>query len=223
MVALGTARCCPHAGGEATWAHFVRRSLPAEVVGEEQVFECVWLSVPEVMQAIERTPEPITLRVRRGGPEPWSLERDGSGLSVEEMVEGDLLVISELSRLSRSFLGMVNEVSNLLERGIQIKTLDKRLDTTAMPKEITMLIVSVLGYAASQELDQIKTRTAEGRAVARNRGVKFGRKRTYTEHQEAEVLKKRSAGEGYGTIARSLGMSRSMVQRIVKEQEAVTC
>ena len=29
---------------------------------------------------------PITLKVRRGGPEPWTLERDGSGLSVEEMV-----------------------------------------------------------------------------------------------------------------------------------------
>ena len=140
---------------------------------------------------------------------------------LEEMVEGDLLVISELSRLSRSFLGMVNEVSNLLKRGIQIRTLDKRLDTTAMSKEITMLIVSVLGYAASQELDQIKTRTVEGRAIARNRGVKFGRKRTYTEHQEAEVLKKRVAGEGYGTIARSLGMSRSMVQRIVQQQELV--
>ena len=140
---------------------------------------------------------------------------------LEEMVSGDVLVVSELSRLSRSFLGMVNEVSNLLERGIHIKTLDKRLDTTAMPKEITMLIVSVLGYAASQELDQIKSRTAEGRAVAKSRGVKFGRKKTYTEHQEAEVLKKRSAGEGYGTIARSLGMSRSMVQRIVQQQAAI--
>ena len=62
---------------------------------------------------------------------------------------------------------------------------------------------------------------AEGRAVAKSRGVKFGRKKTYTEHQEAEVLKKRSEGEGYGTIARSLGMSRSMVQRIVKEQMPV--
>ena len=61
----------------------------------------------------------------------------------------DILVISELSRLSRSFLGMVNEISKLLERGIEIKTLDKRLDTTSMPKEITMLIVSILGYAAS--------------------------------------------------------------------------
>ena len=86
-----------------------------------------------------------------------------------------------------------------------------------------MLIVSVLGYAASQELDQIKSRTAEGRAVAKSRGVKFGRKKTYTEHQEAEVQKKRAAGEGYGTIARSLGMSRSMVQRIVKEKEAALC
>ena len=70
---------------------------------------------------------------------------------LETMQSGDVLYLSELSRLSRSFLGMVNEVSKLIERGIHIKTLDKRLDTTAMPKEITMLIVSILGYAASQE------------------------------------------------------------------------
>ena len=139
---------------------------------------------------------------------------------LEEMVEGDLLVISELSRLSRSFLGMVNEVSNLLERGIQIKTLDKRLDTTAMPKEITMLIVSVLGYAASQELDQIKSRTAEGRAVAKNRGVKFGAKRKYDQFQIAEIMKKRKAGEGYGTIAKSLGMKKSTVQTIIQREVA---
>ena len=40
----------------------------------------------------------------------------------------DTLVISELSRLSRSFMGMVNQVSDLLERGIHIKTLDGRLE-----------------------------------------------------------------------------------------------
>ena len=109
----------------------------------------------------------------------------------------DILVISELSRLSRSFLGMVNEISKLLERGIEIKTLDKRLDTTSMPKEITMLIVSILGYAASQELDAIKSRTAEGRAVAKTRGVKFGRKRTYDQYQIQEILEKRKLGQGF--------------------------
>ena len=39
---------------------------------------------------------------------------------LEELKEGDTIIISELSRLSRSFLGMVNEVSNLLERGVEI-------------------------------------------------------------------------------------------------------
>ena len=137
---------------------------------------------------------------------------------LEEMQSGDLLIISELSRLSRSFLGMVNEVSKLLERGIQIKTLDNRLDTTAMPKEITMLIVSILGYAASQELEQIKSRTAEGRAIAKSRGVKFGRKRQYDQHQVAEILDKRKQGQGYGTIAKALGMNRATVQKIVQRE-----
>ena len=136
---------------------------------------------------------------------------------LEEMEKGDVLLISELSRLSRSFLGMVNEVSKLIERGIHIKTLDKRLDTTAMPKEITMLIVSILGYAASQELEQIKSRTAEGRAVAKNRGVKFGRKRNYTPQQSSAVLEMRHRGDGYGTIAKAMGMSVGMVRRIISQ------
>jgi len=134
---------------------------------------------------------------------------------------GDILIISELSRLSRSFLGMVNEISKLLERGVEIKTLDKRLDTTSMPKEITMLIVSILGYAASQELDAIKSRTAEGREVAKTRGVKFGRKRTYDKYQIQEIIEKRKEGQGYGTIARSMGMNRGTVQKIVNREMEV--
>ncbi len=140
---------------------------------------------------------------------------------LDEMQSGDLLILSELSRLSRSFLGMVNEVSNLLERGIHIKTLDARLDTSAMPKEITMLIVSILGYAASQELQQIKSRTAEGRAVAKSRGVKFGRKRAYTESQVATVNEMRSRGLGYRNISKSMGMSISMVRRILKLNDLI--
>ena len=46
---------------------------------------------------------------------------------------------------------MVNEISKLLERGVEIKTLDKRLDTTSMPEEIVRLIVGVMGYAAEME------------------------------------------------------------------------
>ena len=137
------------------------------------------------------------------------------------MKANDILIISELSRLSRSFTGMINEVSKLLERGIHIKTLDKRLDTTAMPKEITMLIVSILGYAASQELSQLKSRTAEGRAVALSRGVKFGKKRVYDKHVVAEIMDKRSKGHGYGQIGKAMGIARGTVQKIVNREKAL--
>ena len=139
---------------------------------------------------------------------------------LEEMESGSTLILSELSRLSRSFIGMVNEVSKLLERNIQIVTLDKRLDTRTMPKEITMLLVSILGYAASQELAQLKSRTSEGRAAAKNKGVKFGAKRKYDKYQVAEIMDKRNNGQGYGAIAKALGMNKSTVQMIVQRELA---
>ena len=147
-------------------------------------------------------------------------DREELSKLLDELEEGSLLILSELSRLGRTSLLMQIELDKLLKKGVNVRTLDRRLDTTTMSKEIVGLIVSILGYAAEQELQQIKSRTAEGRAVALSRGVKFGRKRAYDKFQVAEVMKKKSEGKGLGTIAKSLGMSRSMVQRIVR-QEAV--
>ena len=139
---------------------------------------------------------------------------------LKEMESGSVLILSELSRLHRSFIGMVNEVSNLLERGIHIKTLDGRLDTTAMPKEITMLLVSILGYAASQEHSQIISRCKEGRSVARSRGIKFGPKKKYTKEQAALVCELREQGKGWGTIAKSMNFTIAKCRRIVASQVA---
>ena len=137
---------------------------------------------------------------------------------LDEIKEGDLLILDELSRLGRTMVTMLVEVNKLLDKGVKIKTLDGRLDTTTMNKEIVNLIVGVMGYSAEMELTNIKRRTAEGRAVAISRGVKFGAKRKYDKHQVQEILRKRKEGEGYGTIARSLGMSRATFQTIVKRE-----
>ena len=146
-------------------------------------------------------------------------DREELSKLLEEIGESDLLITSELSRIGRSMVMMLVEVNNLLEKGVEIRTLDNRLDTTTMPKEIVRLIVSVMGYAAEQELAAIKTRCSEGREVAKNRGVVFGRKKTYNEFQAAKVLEEHSEGKGYSTIAKSLGMSKSMVQRIIKREK----
>ncbi len=148
-------------------------------------------------------------------------DREELSTLLESIKEGDLLILSELSRLGRTSLLMQIELDKLIKKGVNVRTLDKRLDTTSMSKEIVGLIVSIMGYCAEQELSQIKSRTSEGRAVALSRGVKFGRKRKYDQYQIAEVMQKKSEGQGLGTIAKSLGMSRSMVQRIVRQEVAV--
>ena len=148
-------------------------------------------------------------------------DREELSKCLEQLQRDDLLVLEDMTRLGRTMVTMLVEVNNLIERGVFIKTLDGRLDTSLMNDEIVRLIVGVMGYAAECELRNIKHRTSEGRAVAITRGVKFGAKRKFDKYQVAEILEKRKQGQGYGTIAKSLGMNRSTVQKIV-EREGVT-
>ena len=141
-------------------------------------------------------------------------EREELSKLLEEIQEGDLLILDELNRLGRTMVTMLVEVNKLLEKGVKIKTLDGRLDTTTMPEEIIRLIVGVMGYAAEMELKNIKRRTAEGRKVAVSRGVVMGRKRSYSHHQIEEIKAMRASQRGYGSIAKSLGMSKSTIQRL---------
>ena len=58
-----------------------------DIESGKELIKVVWMELDEVIDLLQTTPSPINMRIRRGGPEPWSLERDGSGLSVEEMVQ----------------------------------------------------------------------------------------------------------------------------------------
>ena len=137
---------------------------------------------------------------------------------LDEIEEGCLLILDELSRLGRTMVTTLVEVNKLMEKGVKIRTLDGRLDTTTMPKEIINLIVGVMGYAAEMELKNIKRRTSEGRKVAVSRGVVMGRKKSYTDYQVEEIKTMRQAQRGYGAIAKSMGMSKSTVQRLCKAE-----
>ena len=74
----------------------------------------------------------------------------------------DLLILEDMTRLGRTMVTMLVEVNNLIERGVFIKTLDGRLDTSLMNDEIVRLIVRVMGYAAESELRNIKTGHLKG-------------------------------------------------------------
>tara|TARA_B100000579_G_scaffold321680_1_gene271366 strand:- start:4585 stop:5181 length:597 start_codon:yes stop_codon:yes gene_type:complete len=134
---------------------------------------------------------------------------------LEELREGQCLVIGELSRLGRNLLEMMIQVNQLLDRGCHLMTLDNRLNTTTMSPEIVKLIVAVMGYCSEIELQTLRTRCEEGRQVALKNGTKFGAKRKYTKEQASTVVEMREQGKGYGTIAKSMGFSIGKVRRIL--------
>ena len=146
-------------------------------------------------------------------------DREELSKLLEEIQEGDLLVLEDLTRLGRTMVTMLVEVNQLIERGVYIKTLDGRLDTSLMNEEIVRLIVGVMGYASECELRNIRHRCSEGRAVAKSRGVKFGKKRKFDKFQIQEIMDKRNKGMGYGSIAKALGMKKSTVQTIIQREE----
>jgi len=61
-------------------------------------------------------------------------------------------------------------------------------------------------------------RLAEAFAAAKARGIKLGRKPKLSEHQRAEAVKRRAAGETLVDIARSFNVSHPTIIRLTKGQ-----
>ena len=59
-------------------------------------------------------------------------DREELSKCLEQLQRDDLLVLEEMTRLGRTMVTMLVEVNNLIERGVFIKTLDGRLDTSLM-------------------------------------------------------------------------------------------
>ena len=76
------------------------------------------------------------------------------------------------------------------------------------------LMLTVLGGLAEFERELIRARTGEGRARAKARGVKMGRKPKLTPHQQREAMKRRDSGEPVRDIARSFNVHHAMISRL---------
>ena len=75
-------------------------------------------------------------------------------------------------------------------------------------------MITILAGLATFERHLIKARTGEGRARAKLRGVRFGRKPALTEFQREEAIARREAGETLMDIARSMNVSHSTISRL---------
>jgi DNA invertase Pin-like site-specific DNA recombinase len=125
---------------------------------------------------------------------------------------GDVLVVTKLDRLARSTRDLLNVLATVSEKNAGFRSLaDAMIDTTSPHGK---LIIAVLGALAEFERSMILDRTADGRARAQARGVRFGRKPKLSQFQVTEALARRANGEPMADIGRSYGVSHSTISRL---------
>ena len=111
-----------------------------------------------------------------------NFERKGYLRLLRKLKKGDLLVIKSIDRLGRNYKMITDEWGNIVNRiGADILVLDMPiLDTrtsenSLIGKFISDIVLQILSFVAENERENIRTRQAEGIALAKARGVRFGR------------------------------------------------
>jgi DNA invertase Pin-like site-specific DNA recombinase len=128
--------------------------------------------------------------------------------------DGDVFVITRMSRAMRSLKHMIDLAEQLRERNIGLVVLKQDIDTTSAQGRLVFHI-----FAAMDEFQRelIVEGTKEGLAAAKARGKLGGRKPSYTEHQARTARDLHAKGELTAEeIGRVIGVSRATVYRMLK-------
>lgn len=94
----------------------------------------------------------------------------------EELKLGDTLIITELSRLGRNMLEILNLVDKFNRKEINLIFINQPELSTANPT-LSKLLYSIYGYFAETEREMISERTKRGLAFAKAKGKLIGRQK----------------------------------------------
>jgi DNA invertase Pin-like site-specific DNA recombinase len=133
--------------------------------------------------------------------------------------DGDTLVVTKPDRMARSTKELLEIEADLSSRGVGLLVLSMGgvpLDTR---NPTSKLMLTILGGVATWEREIMLERQREGIAKAQADGKYKGR--PSKPELAPEVIRQRlAAGETHAQIARSLGVARSSVYRVVPQPRA---
>src|SRR5215470_10263442 len=133
--------------------------------------------------------------------------------AIDKLATGDVLVVVEWDRVTRSMMDGVHLIERINKRGALIKVLDKpHLDLTT---PIGRGFIAFLSALAEDERQRIVKRANDGRAAARKRGMHMGRKPKLTDLQRRVACQRIAEGESARSIAREWGVAHTTVARAI--------
>ena len=172
-----------------------------------------------------RPPRPVTAklafrmneaaRIYRETASGAKTERRELGRALKSMTAGDTLLVTRLDRLLVRTRDLLNILDAVAKAGAGFRSLADIWADTTTPHGRLML--TVLGGLAEFERDLIRTRTGEGRARAKTRGVHMGRPPKLTAHQNREALNALADGTAsQADLARRFNVSQATISRLTR-------
>lgn len=135
---------------------------------------------------------------------------------LEYVRKGDIVVVTQLDRLSRSLIDLLKLADQLGQQGVELLSLNESFDTTTWNGRLSF---KIMGMLAEFERERIRERTLEGLKSARAQGRVGGRPRSLTEEQEASIYRMREQGDSIRQIARTFEVSIGTISRALKRHE----
>ena len=145
-------------------------------------------------------------------------ERAQLEAAVKSLRKGDMLVVTKLDRLARSLEHAILLERKISERGASLKVLDPSIDTS---QPIGRLLFNMIGAIAQFEREIMLERQREGIARAAAEGKYKGRVPT-ARARTSEVVSLAERQVGPTKIAKTLGISRASVYRILADFEKIS-
>ncbi len=146
-----------------------------------------------------------------------SKERPELDRLVENLREGDTLVVYKLDRLGRSTFKLLGLTEELQERGVEFVSLKDQIDTGSAIGKAMFRMLAVL---AEMERELIVERTQAGLQAARKRGRIGGRPRVDGKAVEKALKLYESKEYSVAEITEMTGVSKATLYRRLKELRA---
>lgn len=178
---------------------------------------------------IERFAEEKGITIDRWVTEVVSGKKKGKdrrlGRLIRTMKPGDQIIVTEVSRLSRTLLDIMTIMGDLLKRGISLYSVKDGLDLDDSIN--TKVLIFAFGLVAEIERNLISMRTREALQLRKQLGIKLGRpygaspKTAILEERQSEIAKMMKQGVSKAAICRKYDISYSTLKRFFERNNAL--
>lgn len=154
-----------------------------------------------------------------------SKEERSLGKVIHNLKKGDILIISEISRISRKMFEIYSIFHFCIQKGVELHSIKENYKIS---NDIQSQFIGIaFGISAEIERNLISLRTKEALAMRKAEGMVLGRPKGYSKQQQIllknkkEILKRMEDGETIASISRHFSMARGTIYAFLRNAQPV--